>query len=425
MADRKTLIDRAIGPGGSNTTIGRAISSAAGAIHKGFVHDPAEEKIKERQSVDLHSTTNSPTRDKGPAPSGRAGFDQSQLSTIPKPASGIVTPQVNANRMNMGGGPGQESPGAGMVRDSFTGEHAQLFAKPESAGPRPGLKDGVYLPMGGFGTGGMVNVGDVGSKQAGALFGAKNPDFTGQPSMYPAQQSVGRDIFGDTADLFRQRDSLRAQRDAFFARNPLSPTDIGGNFAKAAMMSGNRKDLEELNKTLNQREQIMGTLAGIMMQGQNQMGVQGLENAGNERVANINGQNQMQNQLFQNRGNMDVVRQQGINQLGAIDLQTKGMLQATDKEIAGRHVDTFMTESGADRRASEKNALDRELAKYKGMSEKELYGTYTEFMKIAADTEKDPEARKDAKARMRHLESVLPGLGIKGRSMPDPFQSNR
>ena len=349
----------------------------------------------------------------------RAGFDQSKLSTIPKAAP--TTPAVSHARMNQGGGPGQESPGADMVRDSFPGEHAQLFAKPKGAGPavgpRPGLKDGVYLPMGGFGTGGMVNVGDVESRQAGALFGARNPNFTGQPTMYPAQQSVGKDIFGDTADLLKQRDSLRAQRDAFFAKNPLSPTDIGGNFAKAAMMSGNRRDLEDLNKTLNQREQIMGTLAGIMIGGQNQLAVQGLQNQGQLQNTQLAGQNMMGVQGLQNQGQLQNTQLAGQNMMAVQGLQNQGQLQNT--ALAGENQQRVaqIGEEGADRRAMLNSQTDLAKSAATGATEKDVMTAYTSLVQKLADPNIDPETRTKIQQDIDLLKKQISAFNIKGRQI--------
>lgn len=94
--------------------------------------------------------------------------------------------------------------------------------------------------------------------------GMTDPNFTGQPTMYPVQQSLATDIFGDTAKLFEKRDRLQAEMDGFFAKNPLDPNDIGGNFAKVASMAGHRNQLKELGETLRNRDSIMGNMMGVM-----------------------------------------------------------------------------------------------------------------------------------------------------------------
>jgi hypothetical protein len=127
---------------------------------------------------------------------------------------------------------------------------ASYFGKSRAAlasGKGP-LSDGTYMPMGGY----MANMDapDLG------------PNFTGQPTMYPAQQSIGNDIFGNTADLFRKRDSIQAEMDAFYSKNPLSSTDLMGNFNKIAAMAGHRNQLKELGETMRNRDTIMGNLMG-------------------------------------------------------------------------------------------------------------------------------------------------------------------
>ncbi len=130
-----------------------------------------------------------------------------------------------------------------------------------AAGQGP-LSDGYHMPVGWQ----VMNVTQAGLPS----------NFTGQPTMYPVQQSVGRDIFGDTADLFKRRDLLQSQMDAFYAKNPLSDTDIAGNFQKIASMAGHRNQIKELGETLRNRDTIMGGVMGHMMGAQATTGAAGI-----------------------------------------------------------------------------------------------------------------------------------------------------
>jgi len=112
------------------------------------------------------------------------------------------------------------------------------------------LQDGTHMPIGGQ----MMNMGSGG-------FGS---NFTGQPTMYPVQQSAGSDIFGDTASLIKQRDQIQSNMDAYFSKNPLSSTDLGANFASISSQSGNRSQLREINETIRGRDKIQGGLMEAM-----------------------------------------------------------------------------------------------------------------------------------------------------------------
>ena len=209
------------------------------------------------------------------------GSSYEPSSSVDDSAAGVAL-RTNGDRP---GAEGSGTPQPANTTPTLFGRGDQVGWKNGNAPKGPGanfvpFKDGTHIP-------GL-------DPQLASLFGKGNVtggapgnDFNGNPTMYPAQMSVGQDIFGDTADLFKQRDTLRAQRDAFFAKNPLSATDIGGNFAKVASMAGNRRDLEELNKTLQKREEIMGNLAGHMMGAQATTGAAGIRADADVKSAEI------------------------------------------------------------------------------------------------------------------------------------------
>ena len=404
MADASTLIDRAFGPGAGKKAgeIGSTISRA----FKGAVtHDPT----KKEYSVDtgsnqftrpLQSTT-------APVPA-RAGVPQGSL---PKPSA--PTPGISPARMNSGGGPGLESPGSGAVRNMMDHEMAQLFAKPgtqQPGGPMP--YNGAFAQGGAFGPGGKFAPGTPGGKVMA------DPNFTGVPTMQPAQASVGNDIFGDTADLFKKRDMLRSQRDAFFAKNPLSPNDIGGNFAKAATMSGNRRDIEALDKTLQQREQIMGNLAGIMMGGQLDIQKQGVANAGQLQSTQTAGQLDIQKQGVANAGQLQNTQVAGQFDMLRQGLANKGMDTAArtagELDIQRQRV----ADEGANSRSAAEIQKDRDLAGSGTELSKQLMTMFTEINKTLAGTDVDEGHREKMNALLDIMQPYVYGVNGQGRQMP-------
>lgn len=212
-----------------------------------------------------------------------AGLFTTDTPPAPKPAP--TAPQAGATPQSTGGGAsvqidkskpsglrgvpkgqavmtnaGWQMDGVDMAPDQM----ASYFGKSRAAlaaGQGP-LSEGIHMPIGGQ----VMNVTQAGLPS----------NFTGQPTMYPVQQSVGQDIFGDTADLFKRRDSLQSQMDAFYAKNPLSDTDIAGNFQKIASMAGHRNQIKELGETLRNRDTIMGGVMGHMMGAQATTGAAGI-----------------------------------------------------------------------------------------------------------------------------------------------------
>ena len=269
------------------------------------------------------------------------------------------TPPVSQDRMNQGGNPGFETRkpapdgnfssvnasaagvGARTPVDAAPGSLDPLFQKSKAStlgSPKTVLKDGVYLPAGGALTGGMVNVGDIGSPQAGAMLGS---NFTGQPSMYPVQQSVGNDIFGDTDALIRRRDELQAGMDRVFAKNPMG-NDLMANFHTIASQANQRKEIREIGDRLAKRDELVSQLFGIGMQGQNQLATQGLQNQGMLQNTTLAGQLQQQNTGLVSQGQMaiqELAGKQGMDRTRAetasqMAIAQSGEIGATERNNA-------------------------------------------------------------------------------------------
>ena len=249
--------------------------------------------------------------------------------------------------------PSASSPGFDSVNASAAGvgvrnmapdETAPLFAPSKAKTSQLGvLKEGTYLPLGGFGTGGVVNVGQMGSPQANAIV-SSNPNFSGAPTMYPVQQSIGQDIFGDTSELIKRRDTLQANMDAFFAKNPLG-NDLMANFHSIASQANQRKEIKEIGDRLAKRDELMAGLMGHVIQGQNQMGVQGLQNAG-----------QLQNTALSNQGHLttqNLVGQQAMDRLGV-------EVRAQKENTMQQHANAVSLQAQQDAAAGERNRANNE-----------------------------------------------------------------
>ena len=273
------------------------------------------------------------------------------LSQIRKPpiaggqASVVTTGAPSAGPRDTGGGPGQESPGGESVRSLFGGvrpaagtpmlsnsggsparwtnggvdmteEEISAYFKPSRAmGAQPALKEGTYLPMGGIGTGGMVNLDAGGASGAGSL-------FSGRPTMVPAQQQAtqGSDIFGDTAKLFERRALLQSQMDTHYSKNPLGD-DLLKNFNSIAQMSGQRKEIKEIGEQLARRDELVANLQGILMQGKNAMNVQGLQNEGQVAVQGMVGDQMMNRVGAESKAQIAGIDAQGKNAMSVQSAQ--------------------------------------------------------------------------------------------------------
>lgn len=118
--------------------------------------------------------------------------------------------------------------------------------------------------------------------QLAGLFGKGNvtggvpEQYNGMPTMYPAQQSMGTDIFGDTNDLFKRRDALTSQIDSYFAKNPLngSPRE---NFGRLAGISRQRSELKALNEQIMNRDNLMAQVFGHITQANSGMAQQKMQ----------------------------------------------------------------------------------------------------------------------------------------------------
>ena len=302
------------------------------------------------------------------APASRPGL--LPMPSSPGGKSPAVTPgKPSAGPRDQGGGPGLESPGSSLTRSNLdskspaktpgvgtptvtiigdgpatwtrggvdmTPDEVSAYFKPSKQhsmqGAAPGASgDGVYLPRGGYGTGGMVN---AGQSEVGTL-------FSGRPTMLPAQQQAtqGQDIFGDTAALLERRAQLQSQMDAHYAKNPIQGNDLMAIFNNIASMGGQRKEMKEIGERLAKRDELVAQLHGISMQGQNALNTQELQNKGQLDAQGLQnkGQLDIQNMAgdqLKNRTGMEIfgslagIRQQGKN---AMDVQRAGDSAAMDR----------------------------------------------------------------------------------------------
>ena len=296
----------------------------------------------------------------------------SQIRKPPSPsgqAPAITPGKPSVGPRDQGGGPGLESPGSSLTRSNLdskspvktpgvgtptvtiigdgpatwtrggvdmTPDEVSAYFKPSKQhsmqGAAPGAsRDGVYLPRGGYGTGGMVN---AGQPEVGTL-------FSGRPTMLPAQQQAtqGQDIFGDTAALLERRAQLQSQMDAHYAKNPIQGNDLMAIFNNIAAMGGQRKEMKEIGERRAKRDELVAQLHGISMQGKNALDTQGLQNKGQLEAQGLQnkGQLDIQNMVgdqLKNRTGMEIfgslagIRQQGKN---AMDVQRAGDSAAMDR----------------------------------------------------------------------------------------------
>ena len=356
---------RELGRVGENITEGRYINGTAG--------QPQAPK-----NVVLNDSQRS-RKTSGPTP-GRAGVQQDSSLIVSqenmKRSPAPATPGISSARLNEGGGPGQETVGGQTVRNMMDSEYGPLFQKSKATQysqygsdmtprqPQSGvLRDGTYLPLGGFGTGGMVNVGNLESPQAKAVMSA-NPAFSGTPTMYPVQQSMGKDIFGDTDALIRRRDELQAGMDAHFAKNPLG-NDLMANFNSIASQAGSRHEIKEISDRLGKRDELMATLQGIMMTGQNQMNVQGLQNHGQLQNTQLGGQFQLQNTGLHNQGQLGVQGLAGQQQMDRVRAETEGQRSIHQMDNAAEMARTMVTETGETARHQQTLEAGKKPPEYK------------------------------------------------------------
>jgi hypothetical protein len=347
MAGFDELADRAAGPG-----TGKKLREIGGAVKSGFnkltTNDPFEKKQAfANRRVETPSSTPQPS-------SGRTGVPQQQVQLQKTSPS---SPSISGARLNDGGGPGQETVGGQTVRNMMDSEYGPLFQKSKATQfSQYGTDMTPRQPLsysGAFANGALPNAP-----------GKADPSFSGVPTMYPAQQSVGNDIFKDTAELVQKRDVLQSQMDSFFAKNPLG-NDLMANFHAIASQAGRRNEIKEIGDRLSKRDEITGQLAGIMLSGQNQMNVQGLQNAGQLQNTQLGGQIQLQNTGLQNQGQLGVqglVGQQRLQQIGA---EVEGNKQVVGLQGANQMATTAMTEAGADRRNAATNETTLAAAKAK------------------------------------------------------------
>lgn len=333
---------KVLGRVGENVTEGRYLNGTAQPVG-----DPPEKTVFDNRRVERPSTTKQPS-------SGRVGVPQQQVNL---PKSTPSTPGVSHATMNTGGGPGQETAGGQVVRDMMDSEYGPLFQKSKAtqfSQYGTDLTPRQPLPYSGaFANGALPNAP-----------GKVDPSFSGMPTMYPAQQSVGQDIFGDTASLVQRRDELQSEMDAFFAKNPLG-NDLMANFNAIASQAGKRHEIKELSDRLAKRDEITGQLAGIMLSGQNQMNVQGLQNAGQLQNTQLGGQFQLQNTGLQNQGQLGVQGLAGQQRLQQIAAEVEGNKQVVGLQGANQVATTAMTEAGADRRNAATNETTLAAAKAK------------------------------------------------------------
>lgn len=270
-----------------------------------------------------------------------------------------ITPRgISHGQMNMGGGPGMESPGAHIVRDAMDHEISALFSKKPTPGyPMPGHPtqeyNGAFAKGGMFGPGGMLAPGTPG----GAA-------FSGRPSIgsFVQQSAPGSDIFGDTAALIEQRNAAQANLDKYFAKNPLG-NDLMANFNSLVSQKGNMNTVKSINDRLTKRDEILGSLQGIMMQGQNSMGTQALQNQGSMQTQALQNQGSIQNQMLQNQGNLAVQGLRGTQDLANLMFGANNSFKLADLQAGHALALQGAQDKAAGARADASNANSLEVAK--------------------------------------------------------------
>lgn len=333
---------KVLGRVGENVTEGRYLNGTAQPVG-----DPPEKTVFDNRRVERPSTTKQPS-------SGRVGVPQQQVNL---PKSTPSTPGVSHATMNTGGGPGQETAGGQVVRDMMDSEYGPLFQKSKAtqfSQYGTDLTPRQPLPYSGaFANGALPNAP-----------GKVDPSFSGMPTMYPAQQSVGQDIFGDTASLVQRRDELQSEMDAFFAKNPLG-NDLMANFNAIASQAGKRHEIKEISDRLGKRDELMATLQGIMMTGQNQMNVQGLQNHGQLQNTQLGGQFQLQNTGLHNQGQLGVQGLAGQQQMDRVRAETEGQRSIHQMDNAAEMARTMVTETGETARHQQTLEAGKKPPEYK------------------------------------------------------------
>lgn len=371
-------------------------------------YDGAKQKELARSSAfnNRRKEQSMPAPPKQPADSREANtwlqVDNSAKTTPPPSTPNFDS--VNASAAGVG------------ARNMEQPEYSSLFQKPNLSAsgsdmtPRQPLTyNGAFAKGGDYGPGGRLAPGTPGGKVMA------DPNFSGVPTMYPAQQSVGQDIFGDTADLLRRRDTLQTEMDRHFAKNPLG-NDLMANFHTIASQSGRRREIKELGDRLGKRDEIMAQLTGIMMSGQNQIATQQVQNQGQLQNTGLAGQIQLQNTGLQTQGNLAVQGMAGQQRLQQIGAEVEGNKQIVGLQGANQMATTQMSETGATERnkATIAGQVDAARAKpydYPKNATEELKSIHG-ILYGADAANLSPEDKQALVKRMDYLRRLSTGEGL-------------
>ena len=405
--------DRLFGPGS-----GKKAKEIGASIKSGFkslvTNDPFAKKkgFSDRRAE-------APASDSAVVPmDSREANTMVQFDNSAKFQKAPAAASIGSNpRKDQGGAPGQETVGGAAVRNMMDSEYGPLFEKPKysqygsdmTPGRTPLPYTGAFAKGGDYGPGGSLAPGTPGGKVMA------DPNFSGAPTMYPVQQTVGNDIFGDTDALIRRRDEIQAGMDRVFAKNPMG-NDLMANFNTIASQANQRKEIKEIGDRLAKRDELVSQLFGIRMQGQNQLATQGLQNEGQLQSTMQMGQNQLATQGLQNQGQMGVQQLAGQQQMQRVGAEIEGNKQLEGIRQSGAMAQTQAQETGATARNTQDNETTIAAARAKPYDYpknatdelKSIHGIL--FGAEAANLSK--EDRAALTKRMDYLQQLASGGGL-------------